>query len=358
VRLIARYLATQYLRVFALAMAGGTGLLLTIDVFQRIGNLSRYGPSGSALGGYFFFKIPAIMTDVYPAAALLAVLVSVGQLSRNHEILALRACGLGPWRLGAPIIALSALLSLLVLAWNEVVVPPTATRYHDINDIQIKKKVSRGLFNSSSLWLQERQGYANVQYFDAHALILHGLTIYQTDPAHRLTRIIEIPRASWIYGRWGANEGSVKELGEGGAVSVRPLGADELQLTATPRDFSTRRRSARDLTYRDLRRELSMLHARGVRATGLEVDLHVKLALPFSGVVSVLLGFPLALRVGKQTGMAYALISGFALGFAYWVAMAVAVSLGQSGALSPVVAAWAANTGFALIAALLFSSAR
>jgi lipopolysaccharide export system permease protein len=358
VSLISRYLAVQYLRVFMLAMAGGTGLLLTIDVFQRIGNLSRYEPTVGALAAYFFFKIPAMMTDVYPAAALLAVLVSIGLLSRQREILALRACGMGTWRLGAPLIMVGVLLSFSMLAWNETVVPPTATRYHDINDISIKKKAARGLFNSSSLWLQARQGYANVQFYDAHSVTLRGLTIYRTDRAHRLTGVIEVPRARWIDGRWSVTDGTVKELGESGTVSVRPLGPQELQLAATPRDFSTRRRSARDLSYRDLRRELHMLQARGVRATGLEVDLHAKLAVPFSGVVSVLLGFPLALRVGRQLSMARALIAGFALGFSYWVAMAVAVSLGQSGALPPIVAAWSANIGFSLIAGLLFSSAR
>ena len=101
-----------------------------------------------------------------------------------------------------------------------------------------------------------------------------------------------------------------------------------------------------------------MLRARGLEATGLEVDLQAKLAVPFSGVISVLLGLPIALRVGRRTGMGWALITGLAAGFAYWVTMAVAMSMGRTGALPPVAAAWLANVGFGFLAASLLSGSR
>jgi len=358
VSLIGRYLAVQYIRVFLLAMAAGTSLFLVIDFLQRIGNLLKYQPSATTVAAYYLFKIPATFTDVYPAAALLAVLVSVGLLVRNREVLALRACGIGPLQIAAPLVTVGVLLSLLALAWSEIVVPPTAVRYHDINDIEIKKKAARGLYNSSSLWLQALHGYANVDYYDAGAETLHGLVVYETDASFRLTRVISVPLARWVDQAWQIESGTVQDVTPGSADRTRPLRPGEFRLEATPRDFSNRRRNARDLSYRALRREVDVLRARGLEATGLEVDLQAKLAVPFSGVISVLLGLPIALRVGRRTGMAWALIAGLAAGFAYWVTMAVAMSIGRSGVLPPVAAAWLANVGFGFLAASMLASSR
>ena len=45
---------------------------------------------------------------------------------------------------------------------------------------------------------------------------------------------------------------------------------------------------------------------------------------------------------------------GTAVGFSYWVLLGLSTSLGQSGAVPPLVAAWAPNAIYALLAAVLF----
>ena len=73
------------------------------------------------------------------------------------------------------------------------------------------------------------------------------------------------------------------------------------------------------------------------------VDLHLKGAVPFATLVVTLLGFALTIPGAKQLSLPTAL--GFALtaGFGYWLLLALSISLGHSGALSPVIAAWLAN---------------
>ncbi len=352
--IIGRYVIGQFMRVFLLSIAAATGLFLVIDFFERIGGFVRYNPPTSAVAAFFLLEIPQVIAEIYPAVALIAVLIALGLLARHREILALGACGVSAWQLAAPLLLASFLLSIGVLVWNETVVPPTASRARTIKDIVIKKKRYRGLLNASSLWFQSAQGFFNIDYFDANRNALFGLTFYETDPSFRLNRIIEIPEALWRNGRWEFQGGKVKNLGPEGEIVERDLEPGEFELTDTPEDFLQMRRHASEFSFGQLKRQIDVVRAKGLDPGQLLVDLYLKLAMPFSGLVSVLVGFPLAIRGGRRGGLAYTLGLGMVVGFAYWVTMAVAVSAGHAGTLPPFLAAWSANILFAILGGSLF----
>jgi lipopolysaccharide export system permease protein len=352
--IIARYVIAQYLRSFGLCMAGGTSLFLIIDFFDAMSSFEGYSPGIAVTAAYFLLKVPNMVREVYPAAALLAILLSLGTLSRHREILALRACGVSTWQLAVPLLYLSGAISVMVLVWNETVVPPTAAESRRIRDISIMEKRSTGAFNASSLWFQGRDGFFNIDYFDANRRALYGLTLYETDEDFRLLRILEVPEAYWRGGMWELEGGQVKTISTDGGISLRPLDTGELTLTDPPSDFASRRQKTKELGYTQLRNRIAVLRAKGLQADAFIVDLHAKLALPFSGLVTVLVGFPLAVRSGGKGGAASNVMAGLAVGFAYWVTMGIALAIGRSGGLPPVVAAWSANILFGTLGGILY----
>jgi lipopolysaccharide export system permease protein len=58
-----------------------------------------------------------------PVALLMAVMLALGRLSRDSELTAITACGVGNWRLLRPLFVLATLLALL-LGWLTLVVVP------------------------------------------------------------------------------------------------------------------------------------------------------------------------------------------------------------------------------------------
>jgi lipopolysaccharide export system permease protein len=352
--IIARYLIGQYFKAIGICLATGVGLFLTIDFFNALDNLKDYEPELSTVAAYFALKLPNILREVYPAAALLAVLISLGTLARHHEILAFRACGISTWRLALPLLYLNGLLSTGMLVWNETVVPPTSAESRRIRDMSIMKKRSTGAFNASSLWFQGREGFFNIDYFDANRRALFGLTLYETDSDFRLLKILEVPEAFWRGEMWEISGGLVKELADDGEFALRPMRPGELVLSDPPSEFANRRQKTKELGFAQLWRRIAVLRARGLHSDAFEVDLHSKLSLPFAGLVTVLVGFPLAVRGGGRGSVASNLIAGLAVGFAYWVTMGIALSIGRTGGLPPIVAAWTANVLFAAIGAALY----
>ncbi|HYC57706.1 MAG TPA: LPS export ABC transporter permease LptG [Candidatus Binatia bacterium] len=354
--ILSRYLVLQYLRVFGLGMGAACGLYLIIDVFDRVGEVVPFAPSWTRVIVYFVAKLPKILYDIFPAASLLAALLSLAILTRNREILACKASGLSSWQLAIPILGVSAVLSVVALFWNENVVPVAASQSRWIWDVELKQKAYRGVFDSASIWYQGERGFVHIRRYDAGKREISGLTIFQSDPAFRLQRIIDVGSMHWRDGAWQGAAGVVKDLVSPGNVQVRPLADGELVLREDPDNLAARKRRSEEFSFRQLREQIAQLQARGLGADEFLVDLHHKMAWPFAGLVVTLIGLPLALRSGPRAGLAASLGLGLMIGFAYWVLTGLALSAGRTGAMSPVVAAWMANAVFTILAAFLYMS--
>lgn len=351
---LSRYLALAFLRVFGTALGAAASLYVIIDMFDRVGEVLPFSPAWTSLVSYFLFKLPKIVFDIFPAASLLAALVSVSLLSRNREIVAMRACGMSDRRIARPIVAAAFLLSLGALAWSEMVVPVAASRSRWLWDVELKQKVYRGVFDAASLWFQGERGFVHIRLYDAGDRVISGLTLYESNDSFELQRIFEVESMTWQEDRWISSAGLVKDLAGRDEVRVRPLARGEFEMAEDPENLAARKRKPEEFSFRQLRALIAQLEARGLGADEYLVDLHHKLAWPFSGLVVALLGVPLALRAGPAAGLAVGTALGMVVGFAYWIVTGLALSAGRTGGISPVVAAWAANTLFSAVAFVLY----
>ncbi len=352
-RILRRYVARTWLRVFATAMLAAASLFLIVDVFDRVGEVLPFSPSWTALTSYFLFKLPKILFDVFPAASLLATLISVGSLARTSELGAMRAAGLSDRRIAAPIVACALLLSIGALFWSENVVPVAATRSRWLWDVELKQKVYRGVFDAASLWFQNDRGFVHIRRYDAGARVISGLSLYEASTDFVLKRVYEVETMSWRDGRWVSSGGFVKNIE--GDLSVRPLAAAEFELHEDPENLAARKRRPEEFSFVQLRSQIAQLESRGLAADEYLVDLHHKLSWPFAGFFVALVALPLALGGARSSGLARGTAIGLVIGFSYWIATGLALSAGRTGAVSPVLAAWAANAACTVVAIVLLA---
>ena len=356
--ILSRYLLGQFLRWFVLCIAAAGGIFLIVDFFLDVDDFTGNNASFAVVTWYFILKLPKILIEVYPAGALLAVLVSLGLLADQRELLAMRACGVENRRLAVPLIAAALLLSVGAFFWNEVVVPPTATRARNVKDIDIESKQRAGNLDAVALWFQGDAGFFNINYFDANRNVLHGITVHELDPTFRLARVIEAPTAYWNGRGWDIPAGTVTDFRPGADGIPRDMRAGDLQITETPQEFRRKRRRSYEFDYRELSDQIALLQQKGLDASEYLVDLYFKQALPFSGLVGVALGFSLISRTSRRGSLAYNLGLALVVVFVYWATMAVTVSAGHAGNLPPLIAAWAANVVFLAVAGVVYSTAR
>jgi lipopolysaccharide export system permease protein len=355
VTIIDRYLLGRVLRMLPLCIGAAAALFLLVDFFQRVGELAAEQSSAGQIAGYFFFKFPRILTEIYPAGCLLAVLIGVGGLAEGGELLALRACGVSTARLLVPLATVGAVTGLGVLVWNEIVVPPAYTRARFIRDVGIEKQLERGVFDAASIWYRSDQGFVNVGHFDATDNVLYRIALHEPDAAFQVGRLVEVPRAVWNGSGWSMEGGVVIAFVGEGDPAIRDAEPGDLSLDATPQELRNKRRRSFEFSYRALEKQVASLQRKGLDATEYLVDLQYKLAVPFSGLVAIVIGVPLAMRSARRgTGVLRNVGTGLAVSLLYWATAAVAVAAGHSGTLPPWAAAWAANVTFGVGGLVLY----
>jgi len=349
-----RYLIREFLALLLPILAAFLILYLIVDFFGRLDTLLKNHAALSAALRYFLFKIPLVLTQILPAAVLAAMLLSLGMLSRHNEIVALRSTGVSLLQTALPLLGVALLLSVVALLWNETVVPYCTRQYQYVNAVEIRNRPQHGILNEREIWYHGADGFYNIDHVDAGRGTLFGLTLYRVDAAFNLWSIIEARSMRWTGTGWSSVGAVERTFAADGAIHTRALAPDEQVLHEPLADFLEVRREPEELSYLDLRQRIHELGRKGIDASSYLVDLHLKLAVPFTTFVLACVAVPLAGRAQRNPSLAATVGTGLATGFAYWVVLALGNSLGQSDALPAIVSAWIANTIFMLIGAALF----
>ena len=113
--IISRYIVSSYLRIIVLCTGSFTTIYLVIDFLEKIGRFTRAQGKLQHILLFFLYKAPEIVNQVTPLAVLMATLLTLGMLSLNSELTAMRGCGLSLARITAPIFAIAFAVSLLVV---------------------------------------------------------------------------------------------------------------------------------------------------------------------------------------------------------------------------------------------------
>ena len=104
-----RYLVQNFVKTFVVTLLCIVVIYLVVDFFDHFGRLLKAGATVSAMIRYFLYKIPFLLSQVFGFAVLFSTLFSLGHLSRNHEITAMRSSGLSLRRLSVPLLLTSLL---------------------------------------------------------------------------------------------------------------------------------------------------------------------------------------------------------------------------------------------------------
>jgi len=344
-----RYLMQEFLKIFGISLLGVTILYLIVDFFDRIDNFLRSDASFSILIQYFLYKLPLLASRTFGFAALFAALFSLGMLSRNHEITAMRSSGISLRRLSLPLFLLSLGICVSTFFWNEALVPIFTRKAETIYKTEVKKKQPQSVIGTRDIWLRGEASFIRVDHFDAKRNLLEGVSIYLVGRDFTLRGVIEAPWARWNGTGWETRSGTEWLFLPDGEMTRRPA-KSPLPLEQTPEDFSVLAQEPEELSFFDLRKKIADLKPKGIDTTEYEVDLQLKLSLPWISPLMVLLAVPFALRHGPGGGLALSFGLTLLIGLGYWFFLAFSRSLGHSEALSPWVAAWLPNLTLALVA--------
>ena len=356
------YVMSSFVRNFALVLLAIIILFLIFTFFELIGDIVRYRTPLVTVGDYLLNLVPFILYNMTPLCSLVAVLITFGALSRTSELTAMKATGVSLYRVVAPILVISAVLSVSLFAFDELYLPQ-ANRRQEALLSAIKGKPTQTFLRPDRKWISgQNAGPADptrifyYQFFDPDKDVFANLTVFEFQPrTFALTRRLFAASAHWNpqTSRWVLEDGWQRTFGGETTAGYNTFNiATFPEIREKPAYFKKQERPSQEMSYDELTHYIHDLQQSGFDTTRLRVQLNRKLAYPLITLVMAIVAVPFALSTGKRGNIA-GLGTAMGVAIAYYLIANIFENLGNVNSLPALLAAWSPDLLFAMLGSYL-----
>jgi lipopolysaccharide export system permease protein len=279
-------------------------------------------------------------------------------MARNNELTAMRATGVSIPRIFLPLIAVGFVISVFTLVVGDFVMADANYLQTQVKRVEIDGRDPINYLMRNDFAHRTLDGaIVEIGLFDGqHETISRGVVEW-FDDSLRVTRRVDAQRLAYMDSVWTAITAEERRFSPTGEMSFTLYDTLPLpEIADTPEDFGSRRKSAAEMNIFELREHIERIRTAGGNPTGDLVEFWLTLFFPFSTLIMVLVGAPLATsnpRSGKSTSIGLAVL----LGFIFFSLARFGQTLGHKGALEPVLAAALPEVVFILLGIWLFRRA-
>lgn len=357
-RLIERYIITAILPYLGLSLLLLTFVLLAQQAGKFVEILGSADPSLDAVADLALGLIPNILIFTLPMSVLIGTATGLSRIGSDSELIAMRAAGVGTWRIVSPVLLLGVFFTLLTL-YVAFEIAPQAT--HLMRQAALKVTLSK-------IESPIQPNTINTE--------MPGKVVYvrEGDKARGQWERVFI---HWVEGEGDlrlitARSGRIDATGEQTelvltdavvttlpskpAVKTTIQGANSAQVvTESSAQFRIRLNTGRNAIlkrFQERPNEIDELHwreilerlrtAEGTEKLSLLTTLNKRLALCFASLAFALLGAGLGGRT-QRVGRGQAVLTSLGAMLLYYLVLLGGEHLSRSGAIPPLLGSWLAT---------------
>lgn len=296
---------------------------------------------------YYFVFIPEIIRLMLPVSVMLGGLFTVGKLSTQNELTAIKSSGISFYRFTIPFMITSFAISLAAVYFGGFIVPEANKHRIFIEQTYLKKgQVKSG----SNIYFQDTKSrIVTITYYNVKVGRANRVSIQEFDPANITKMISRIDARSMFYdstsSKWILKDGAQRFFkGMKDTLSIfTTLEIDYLNFS--PEEIIEKQKKPDEMNLNELETYAEALYKTGTDPTRIDIEYHSRIAFAFASFVVVLFGLTISANKRKG-GTAIQLGINVLLTFIYLVFMKVSQAFGKNGVLHPFITAWLANIIF------------
>jgi len=325
---------------FVVLMIGNTLFIMSELIFNKripIGIVSQI----------VMLRIPAMFVLGFPVATLFSVLLTMGRMGRDSEIIAMRTGGVSMTRIVIPVLIFAVVISILTFWLNEKIVPEANhisqnyVRQFWVADVMESAKANVFFHVSDDIVIYTEE-------YNEEAKRMGRLTFFEIDQ-------LGFPSLSTV--KRGYFQGDSLNLEDGITFDfdrqgdVKRSARFDLAVKDIARDLQElygENRTPQEMTGGQLSDVIRTFKENNVRPFALETDYFFKFSIPVANFVFAMVGILFSVvspRKENASGVIFAILC-IAV---YWILMTVMRSLGLKGDLEPWIAAWGQNIAFFIL---------
>jgi lipopolysaccharide export system permease protein len=364
-KILFHYLVSEILPPFFVGLLAFTLILLIGRMLKLIELVVTRGVPLLQIGKLFALILPTFLEMTVPMAFLLAILLGLGRMSNDQELLAMKASGVSPTQILWPAAAVALVIALATLALTLFVRPAAnfalKKELYNIAKNRIgtalKEKVFNDDFPRILIYVEEiippgntAQGVLIVDNRDKtrEDIILGKVARITTDEETNSLGLRLFDGS--IYEREKTRPGFSQTR-----FNIYDFKLDIDELVGPVRQ---RESGPKEMPLADLINSIEAKQIRGVPIIAERMELHQRISFGFVPLIFCLLGVSLTLlprtsRANRSWGFMLCL---FWL-MAYYALLSLGKALGDKNILNPILALWLPNVVVGLIGAHFFRQA-
>ncbi len=346
-KILAWMLTRMVLVRFFAILLGISLFVLTLEIVAYAKEIMAVGHgSFGFLFHYAVMRAPAMLAVFLPMSLLLAMLLTITEMSYRNELTAIWGAGVSPLRIVTMLLPVAIITGGLLFLLNNYAAPAAAPtlRAWGIADYA-DKKVQLG--ENDPIWMRAGNDILRAAGANADATLLEDLVIFRRDDNGILHEQIFAKTARLEGDRWNLAAVTIYTRDN---LPPNRLAAMIYSGAMKPAAAGARAGDPEEMTLSDLSYFISN-SGFGVRPVWVyQTWWHKRLTAFLTTIAMIALCIPLASHFRRGGGIGVLFAVGVGLGFIYFVIDGIALSVGELGFVSPWLAAWMPTLVFALLA--------
>ena len=186
--IIGRYILKEHVGPFLFASTALTSLMLLQYIAKKFGDLVGKGLPATVIAEFMALSVPFTVAMTMPMAVLVAVLYAFSRLAAENEITALKASGVSMRSVLAPVLLFGLVMSLVMIAFNDQVLPRANHRLAVLQLDIFRTKPTFALREQVINTIKESQLYLRAGDIDEGTSEMTDVDIWDlSDPLRRRT---------------------------------------------------------------------------------------------------------------------------------------------------------------------------
>ncbi len=353
IKILQRYLLGEFFKYLVLTLFSLAAFYIVVDFVANIAVFTKHSPEAGYVILYFLYKLPEISYRVLPLSVLLSTLLILTFLNKNNEIMAVKSSGLSMLKFFTPLILTGVIISISAFFLSNFVaananVSRRFVMQRYINKNTLYKIGSIYRYRTKDIMIHYKKYIITAQFLDPSKKIIKGVNIYVFGSNFALNKRYIAKEGYFKYKNLKLISGRLDEFkfSNKSEFSEKFFKNMEMPIDLNLNFFKSYTLKPEFLSIVSLSKMLMVAKRTESGFSYLLTGFYSKLSFPVINLILILIGISVGLLLEKKGGAPVAIGISIVFAFTWWIINSIALSLGESSQLNPLLAAFMADIVF------------
>ncbi len=357
---LSSYLAKRYVINLIILLIGLFAVIYLFDTVELIRRASKRGDIPISLVLQMgLLKLPEVGQTIFPFAVLFSAMYTFWQLTRQYELIVVRASGFSVWQFLLPISAVGILFGIMQMAVINPVGAVFIGKFEELERTHLKKEKNQIAVFREGLWLrqailiesetesEEKQKVPDLSLMQGYVIVhaqkveqpqwkLQNVSVFYFTANNEFLQRVDAQSAILQKDFWLLSQATIHK---DGATRINE-NTYTVPTTLTIQDIQESFSSPTSMSFWKLPAYINTLEQTGFDATRLRVYYQSLLSQPLMFCAMILLAATVSMRPPRSKGAFTMIASGVFIGFLVFFMSSFLQTLGSSQQIPILLAAW------------------